>query len=63
MIHLSTEGFTTLSPEELRETEGGGLLTGLVAGLTPGLVQLLGTVYNVSNVTSALLKNLVNVIV
>jgi len=63
MTHLSTEGFTALSPEELLETEGGGLLTNLTAGLTPGIVQLLGTVYNVSNVTSALIKNLVDIIV
>jgi hypothetical protein len=63
MTNLSTEGFTALSQEELLETEGGGLLTNLVIGLTPGTMQLLGTVYNITNVTSAFLKTLLGTIV
>jgi len=63
MKHPLTEGFTSLSQEELLEIEGGGLLTNLVTGLTPAVRQLLGTLSGVSDLTGTFAKELVDILV
>jgi hypothetical protein len=63
MRHLSTEGFTSLSQEELSALEGGGYLTDLTARLTAELTQVLDVVKDVSTTTSAFLKTIVDIIV
>jgi len=63
MRHLSTEGFTSLSQEELLALEGGGYLTDLTARLTAELTQVLGVAKDVSTTTGAFLKAIVDIIV
>lgn len=63
MRHLSTEGFTSLSKEELSALEGGGYLTDLTARLTAELTQVLGVVKDVSTTTGEFLKTIVDIIV
>ena len=63
MRHLSTEGFTSLSQEELSAVEGGGYLTDLTTRLTAELTQVLDTVKNVSTATGEFLKTIIGIIV
>lgn len=63
MRHLSTEGFTSLSHEELSALEGGGYLTDLTTRLTAELTQVVNAVKDVSTTTGEFLKAIVDIIV
>ena len=59
MKNFPMENLTELSPSELTETQGGGLLTNVVAGLSNLLQNLPGTVGNVGGT----LKNLIDFLI
>ncbi|GAA0546325.1 hypothetical protein [Chitinophaga japonensis] len=63
MKHLSTEGFTPLSSEQLLEVEGGGLLTNLTSRLSTGLAEVVDVAKDVATVTGSFLKTLVDILV
>ncbi len=63
MEHFSTEGFTSLSPEELLTLDGGGLLTDLTSRLTIQLAQVVEVTKDITAVTGAFLKTIVGILV
>lgn len=63
MKHLSMEGFTSLSQEELSVFEGGGLLTNLTAKLTAELTEVVDVAQDLTAATGAFLKTVVDIIV
>jgi hypothetical protein len=63
MKHLSTEGFTALSQEELLHVEGGGFLTDLTGKLVAGVTEVVGVVKNVTTAAGSFLKTIVGILV
>jgi hypothetical protein len=63
MEHFSTEGFTSLSPEELLTVDGGGLLTDLTGKLTTQLAEVVEVAKDITAATGAFLKTIVGIIV
>ena len=59
MKNFPMENLTELSPNELTETQGGGLLTNVVTGLSNLLQNLPGTVGSVGGT----LKNLIDFLI
>ena len=63
MKHLSMEGFTSLSQEELSALEGGGFLTNLTAKLTAELTEVVDVAQDLTAATGGFLKTVVDIIV
>lgn len=63
MEHLSSEGFTSLSQEELLAVEGGGFLTDLTKQLATQVTGVVGVVQDVTAATGGFLKIIVGIIV
>lgn len=63
MKHLSTEGFSPLSHEELLAVDGGGFLTDLSAKLATQLTEVVEVAKDVTAATGVFLKTIVDIIV
>ena len=63
MKHITTEGFSSLSHEELLAVEGGGFLTDLSAKLATQLTEVVEVVKDVTSATGQFLKTIVDIIV
>ena len=63
MKHLSTEGFSSLSHEELLAVEGGGFLTDLSAKLATQLAEVVEVAKDITTATGVFLKTIVDIIV